>query len=248
MHLDYVPLLQVQRDLYRLPRGMGRFREYIKTMVDPETGDLALPLPAMNPMGKDHVPIFLDALLAFDADTVAAGAVAEACAAVHHDSGVFKLCLVVSDDLKGGWTNRYAAEFGYRFEQRALYRRGWIAGLLWTSEVYDASRVRDELRQCVFRAAYVQRHGQATTLAQMLAQEAFALHHAGSTEPTIDADDLDYTREVLAAHLAKTDRGTLIAAIFGDPAAHQLGYPPLGLTHRAGLALALASRERVTAL
>lgn len=30
-----------------------------------------------------------------------------------------------------------------------------------------------------------------------------------------------------------------IAAFFGDPAAHQLGYTPLGLSPRAGLALAL---------
>jgi hypothetical protein len=43
MNLSFVPLLQVQRDLYAMPRGMERFREYIRTMVDEETGDLALP-------------------------------------------------------------------------------------------------------------------------------------------------------------------------------------------------------------
>ena len=32
----------VQRSLYALPRGMERFREYIRTMTDAETGDLAL--------------------------------------------------------------------------------------------------------------------------------------------------------------------------------------------------------------
>lgn len=51
MKLEFVPLLQVQRDLYRMPRGMERFRAYIQTMVDPETKDLQLPLVAMNPMG-----------------------------------------------------------------------------------------------------------------------------------------------------------------------------------------------------
>ena len=71
MKLSFLPLLQVQRDLYALPRGMERFREYIKTMTDPETGDLALPLVAMNPMGKDHVPALIDQYLALGAEQIA---------------------------------------------------------------------------------------------------------------------------------------------------------------------------------
>ena len=78
MKLEFAPLLQVQRDLYRLPRGMDRFRAYLQTMVDPETKDIQLPLSPMNPMGKDHVPALLDEYLAFDADGLAARAVAEA--------------------------------------------------------------------------------------------------------------------------------------------------------------------------
>ena len=66
MTLEYLPLLKVQRDLYDLPRGIERFREYIQTMTG--GGDeLKLPLVAMNPMGKGHLPPFLDHLLAIDA-------------------------------------------------------------------------------------------------------------------------------------------------------------------------------------
>jgi len=50
---------------------MERFREYIKTMTDPETGDLALPLVAMNPMGKDHIPALIDEYLALGAESIA---------------------------------------------------------------------------------------------------------------------------------------------------------------------------------
>src|SRR5262245_63820989 len=70
VRLEYTPLLQVQRDLYRLPRGWERFRAYLQTMVDPETKDIQLPLSAMNPMGKDHVPALLDQYLEFDADSL----------------------------------------------------------------------------------------------------------------------------------------------------------------------------------
>jgi hypothetical protein len=76
MEFDFVPLLQVLRDLYAMPRGMERFQAYIHTMTDADTGDLKLPLVAMNPMGRDHVPALLDELLALQADEVGAAAVA----------------------------------------------------------------------------------------------------------------------------------------------------------------------------
>ena len=75
MKLSLLPLLQIQRDLYAMPRGMERFREYIKTMTDPDTGDLALPLVAMNPMGKDHIPALIDEYIALDAERIASGAI-----------------------------------------------------------------------------------------------------------------------------------------------------------------------------
>src|SRR5437879_1765320 len=51
MPLTYVPLLRVQRDLYRIPRGRDRFRAYLRTMIDWDIEDMRLPLGAMNPMG-----------------------------------------------------------------------------------------------------------------------------------------------------------------------------------------------------
>jgi len=92
----------------------------------------------------------------------------------------------------------------------------------------------------IFRAAYVLEHGAALNLASMLAQEGHVVAMAGCSEPSLDAGDLDYTREVLQPHLRARDLPTLIACLFGDPAARALGYPPQGLTHRAGLALALS--------
>jgi hypothetical protein len=74
----------------------------------------------------------------------------------------------------------------------------------------------------------------------MLAQESYAMRHAGARTPRLEADDLAYTREVIREYTAATDRATLIAALFGDGAARDLGYPPLGLSARAGLALAAA--------
>ena len=239
LKLSFLPLLQIQRDLYALPRGMERFREYIKAMTDPETGDLALPLVAMNPMGKDHIPALIDEYLALDAEGIAKNL-----CDVWRATGdrQFKVGLVVSDDLKGGWTNRWASEFGYRIEGGAILKRGFITGILWTSEPASAARVRDEVLTCIYRAEYLQTHPAATTLRAMLEQEGYAMARAGCTTPSLDAEDLAYTRAVIEPHLDAADRATVIPCLFGDAAATALGYPPQGLSDRAGLALALSER------
>jgi hypothetical protein len=238
MTLTFVPLLRVQRELYAMPRGMERFREYLKTMVDAETGDLALPLVAMNPMGKDHVPALIDEYLALDAEEIAEEAVKEAEAKAVAD---YRVALVVSDDLKGGWTNRWASEYSHRIEGAAMTKRGWLVGILWTSEPASAQNVRDAVLTSIHRAEYVQTHAAPATLGEMLDQEGYAMARAGCTTPQLDDDDLAYTRSVIKPHLGATDRATVIACMFGDRAAAALGYAPQGLSDRAGLALALSN-------
>jgi len=240
MKLSFVPLLKIQRDLYDLPRDMTRFHAYIETMKDPATGDLKYPLVAMNPMGKEHVPALLDQWIALDADGIAARAVADAAPHVQDVSGEFQVGLVIADDLKGGWTNRYANEFAHRFASKSFHKRGWLTGMLWTSETPAAAVPREEAAMTVYRAAHIEQHGYAKTLREMLAQEGYAMKMAGCTAPALDADDLAYTREIMSRHLDATDQSTQMVCLFGDKACEPLGYPPLGFSHRAGLALALA--------
>ena len=253
MRLSLLPLLKIQRDLYTLPRGVERFREYIKTMTDPDTGDLALPLVAMNPMGKDHIPALIDEYIALGAEKIAADAIedarratasavaepSETAKAVSLRTKEFKVGLVVSDDLKGGWTNRWASEFGHRIESGAFVKRGFITGILWTSEPASATNVRESILTAIYRTEYLLTHPAPKTLREMLAQEGRAMARAGCTTPSLDDDDLGYTRSVITPHLEAHDRATVIACLFGDVAANALGYPPQGLSARAGLALAL---------
>lgn len=244
MTLTFLPLLQIQRDLYSTPRGIERFREYIKTMTDAETGDLALPLVAMNPMGKDHIATLIDEYIALEAESLAAAAVAEAASEIGAlQTKDYRVSIVVSDDLKGGWTNRWASEYSHRIEGAALRKRGFLTGLLWTSEPASAARVRDAVLTAIYRAEYLETHPEPATLGEMLEQEGYAMARAGCTSPSLDADDLAYTRTVIAPHLAARDRATVISCLFGDTAANTLGYPPQGLSDRAGLAVALHDKR-----
>jgi hypothetical protein len=251
MKLDYVPLLPVQRELQGLPRNYERFRQYLRTVMGPDgEGPERLPLLVANPMARDHVTALLDALLALDADGVAARAVAEASARLAGEPGDFNAALVVADDLMGGWTNRYATEFTLRFrggppgELPRWLKRFWVYGVLWSSEPATERAAREAILTAVYRTAYVQRHGPARTLRAMLAQEGYVMAAAGCTGPALDAEDLAYTREVLAPSLDADDMRTAIECLFGDEPGRTLGFTPRGLSRWAGLALALHDARR----
>jgi hypothetical protein len=245
--LEYVPLFQVQRELQGMPRDYQRFRQYLRTIESPDGRSLKLPsLIAMNPMGKDHVTDLLDALLELDADGIAASAVADASARLEDIPGDCRITLVIADDLKGGWTNRYANEFTHRFQcggtTGTLPRwltQFWVTGLLWSSEPASERGVREAVLTAVYRTAFVQRYGPARTLRQRLAQEGAVMTMAGCTEPVLDPEDIAYTRAVLAPLLEAEDMRTCVECLFGDVAGRTLGFTPRGLSPWAGLALAL---------
>ena len=246
MELAYLPLLRTQRDLYRLPLGMDRFREYLDTLIDKAADDIKLPLSGMNPMGKEHVPAFLDGLISMDAEGAASAAVDRARADLAAEPGRYRVCLVATDDLLGGWTNRYASELAHLMDQRDLRKRGWMTVPMWTSEAYTPAKAAASVLACIHRTAYAQRHGYPETLGDILAQERAVMAAVPSAAGAaalgrgLDGEEAAYTREALRPLYGASDPPTLIAALFGDEAARQLGHPPLGLSERAGLALARA--------
>ena len=255
MNLTYVPLLRLQRQLYDLPRGRDRFANYLRTMRTGDGSGLELPpLVIMNPMAREHVPALLDALLAIEADETAARAVAEAADDLGDEPGDFKVALVIVDDLKGGWTNRYTSEFNLRFPHSARTEDGlqpphwsnelWLSAVLWSSENASPQAVREAVLTAVYRAVYIARHGHARTLRDMLAQEGWVMASAGCTAPVLDSDDLAYTEEVLSSLLDAGGMRTAVECLFGDVVARSLGFTPRGLSPRAGLALALHNAQR----
>jgi hypothetical protein len=248
MHLDYIPLLSIQRDLQAMPRNNDRFRKYLRLMKN-EYGELGMrtPLVYANPMAKEHVTALLDSLLQIDADGIAARTVAEAAAELADIPGEAKVTLVVADDLMGGGTNRYDYEFQIRFQYcggvpqslPTWLKHFWISGLLWSSEPASERAVREAMLTVIYRTAFVHKHGHPGTLGGLIEQEGKVMTMAGCTGPVLDLEDIAYTREVLKPFLGATDMQTIIECMFGDAAGQTLGFTPRGLSHWAGLALAL---------
>jgi hypothetical protein len=159
--------------------------------------------------------------------------------------------LVVIDDLMGGGSNRFDCEYFFRFGPNQLgggstpakpnrwIKDFWLSGVLWSSEAATERAVREAILTAAHRFAYVQRHDPDRTLRDLLAQEGQVMALSGCCEPTLDAEDLAYTSEVLSAYLDADDMRTCIECLFGDAAARTLGFTPTGLSPWAGLALAL---------
>jgi hypothetical protein len=248
MNLEYYPLLQIQRELQGMPRNYARFQQYLRRVKNQYGEDgMLVPLIAANPMAKDHVTALLDAFLALDADRIAARALEEASARLADIPGDAKVTLVVADDLMGGWTNRYDYEYQHRFQYPGgpppslpkWLKHFWLCGYLWSSEPATERAVREAILTPLYRAEYIHRHGQAGNLREMLVQEGEVMSMAGCAGPVLDADDIAYTREVLIPYLDAGDKRTVIECMFGDVAGRTLGFTPRGLSHWAGLALAL---------
>lgn len=246
MRVEYMPLLHVQREIYEVPRGWDRFRQYLEIM-QPGTDDQLTPLFVMNPMAREHVSARLDELLAIDADSIASSAVAISVQRLADVESQYKAGLVLCDDLQGGWTNRYLSEaqvrFGYtltpqqRSRANAAADRGWIIGMLWVSDEPERERVEQTACAAIYRAAYIRQHGLPTTLRHMLVQEGLTLAFAGAHPVVLDHDELKYSREVIRPHLDTADFPVAFACLYGDTAANTVGYPSLGLSANAGYAV-----------
>ncbi|MEM8860206.1 MAG: hypothetical protein AAGD96_17910, partial [Chloroflexota bacterium] len=127
----------------------------------------------------------------------------------------------------------------HRTQSKPMFKRGWLVALLWTSEEPSLKAAEVAILETIYRGAWINQHGFTHNLTDIMTQEGYAQSCAGLT-PTLTQEDLQYTQEVLAPYFANEDQPTLIAALYGDHSAGELGYPKLGLSPRAGLDLALA--------
>ncbi len=237
MQVTLTPILRELRALYDIGGTWPRFRAYVELSSG---GPELLPLGQFSPMGKRQ-PAYLDALLALNAEGLAHEAARGAAVQLRVVDAHLRLMLIVVDEPRNGWTQRDLTDTTWRFSGNEM--NDWITVQLWTDTPPEVEYVRRETRASLYRAAHQQVLGLPRSLGAMLAQEGRAAAFAGE-KPQLDAEELAYTREVIAPLLGSTHFPTCFAALYGDAAARRVGYPPLGLSERAGFALGLAEAPR----
>jgi hypothetical protein len=247
MNVILEPVLADCRAIYDLEDVMERYWAYVDLMTK-KRGEL-LPLGAFSPMGKRQKD-FLDDLLALEAEDFAAKICKQASQELESDA-VYRVMLVVVDEPRNGWTQRYLTDADWRFPgmtkpiPKNSLANGfdrWVSVQLWTTEFDGQTRVptlayvRQETRAALARAEYQRIHGYPITLKDMMLQEGTVMTFSGE-EIDLEPDDLKYSQAILEPLLNSTDYPTNFAAMYGDEAAISVGFPPLGLSSRTGFAL-----------
>ena len=189
---------------------------------------------------------YLDRLIAMGAEGLAQAAADEVAEAFADFADSFRLMLVVADVPRNGWTQRHLTDAEWRFTLNDTLPKSvtmggfdrWVSVLLWTDTEATETYVKREVRGALYRALHVRYLGLARTLSEMMRQEGRVLAYAGYT-PKLGAEELEYTRAVLAPYLQSTDFPVCFAVLYGDDASRRVGYGPLGLAENAGFQLAL---------
>lgn len=243
MKFELVPILEKLRDLYLIPRGPDRFQAYIDLATGGASATKDIPYPPLitvNPMAKEHALEFVESWISLGAEDVASTVLEEANLRLESVkySGTVKVGLSVLDDLMGGWTNRTFNDAARFKVGESLEKTGWVCVPVWTSEIPKLEELRSVVLESACRAAFVVQHGDPKTLREMMAQEGTVATFVNRTLE-FDAEELEYSRAVIVPHLDSTHQPTVIACLYGDEAAKELGYPPLGLSKNAGFQVAL---------
>lgn len=236
--VTHTPLLTHVRSLYDVPRiPAQRMAAYLHLMGAHTHGVSSPPLNFYNPMGKAHVADYLDTLIAHDVDQLATQWLNDTDIRHLPLPKTFQHGFAVVDDVAGGWTERSAVEMTLRTADAYGPAHGWLTTVLFVSDPVDLTHMHQRLKATVARAAWPCPTPHTTTLAQLLAHERTICTFAGC-HYSLDVDDLAYTRAVLDAYHTATAYHVHVAALFGDRIARNNGFPPLGLSDWAGLALA----------
>ena len=231
--MPIVPTLALMAGIYQLSREGGprspRFTAYVKH------AEHVLGLSGYNPMAGSAALETVNALIAMNAEDMAGQALLDVAARcdVHEP---MQLALVVAS--AGMWTDRLATEVQHRTDAKRAPLCGTIQ--LWTREPIAEADVRREAAAEAIRTAWTMFHGMADTAGKVLAREGFAYAPSiNAAAPPADVNDTSVP-DALAILGDTANLGEIVALLYGDDSARQLGYSPLGLRDRAGFRWAAA--------
>jgi hypothetical protein len=236
MKFELLPILDLLIEFYQQERSPQRFQEYLRLMMN-EEGDLDFPLPLINPMAKEHLPLQLQELRNLDAENHVISEIENINEQTKNEPYAdFRVCLILADDWKGGWTNRFSTDYSNTFHPKGIFRRQFCTPLLWTSEPKSTTLIKQRTAETLWRTIYQLQHSWPTTLADHLKQEAFVrlkldIHHDAH-------EDLDLVQEVYDEFKMSEKPSIIIPFLYGDQAAESLGHPPMGAFDYMGFRLA----------
>ncbi len=224
-----MPILYKMYQLYQQPANMDRFNAYKKLLIGNTNNDMEVPISAYNPMAKEHVLEKMDELKKLHAEQLIQHTLAELNEEILYinDTDISRVVPGVSDDLKGGWTNRYTSDYDSKFKLNALIQRKFCTPIFWTSEIYTEEKIISRTREYCYRTIYWLTKAKPTTLEDHIIQEKTVMQQSKS-KPNTDFD-FETLNAFYQLHKHSTNYNTIFNFLYGDAAAESLGKQTSGI-------------------
>jgi hypothetical protein len=246
MKFELLPTITQMSELYRKPLSVERFREYLKILQGDTKDDLVMPVGGFNPMAKEHALVKLEELEKCGAEEI----VADVLHGLNKkdlngkSDDVFKVAINLSDDLKGGWTNRFTNDYDSKFKISALVRRKFCTPVFWTSEAYSEELIRVRTQHYCYRTLYWLQHSKPETLQDHVEMEKFVVAESGTAEIK-QAIDLNAVSAFYNQHKESRQYDVIFNFLYGDAACKSLEFPSHGVKEpMAGFAFAAALAQK----
>jgi hypothetical protein len=226
IQFELLPTLDIMVDLYEKPRDRTRFQAYLKLLQGDTKGDLAMPISGFNPMAKPHLLEKLTELKAIQAETIIKKTLFDLNRPFKtaKKTPVFKVALNVSDDLAGGWTNRFTSDYDNKFKINALVKRQFCTPMFWASEPYSETLVQQRTLESAFRTIYWLNHSKPCTLKEHVEQEKWVAHQ--SRLPFYRKWEPIFAKPDLFTKYCESDSYHIIFNfLYGDKASESLEFP-----------------------
>jgi hypothetical protein len=229
MKFELLPTIDIMFELYEKPRTVERFQEYLKTLQGDTKGDLAMPISGFNPMAKEHLLNKLTELRELKAEQVISETLAELNSKITSQStDIFKVALNLSDDLKGGWTNRYTSDYDSKFKINALVNRKFCTPIFWTSESFTTELIKERTLEYVWRTVYWLQKPKPKTLRDHVEQEKFVVQRIDYKTP-LQVVDLAAITLFYNNHQESDNYHIIFNFFFGDAASKSLEFATYGI-------------------
>jgi hypothetical protein len=229
MSFSVLPTLGLMKNLYTLPRTQERFEAYLKLLEGNHKGDLAYPISGYNPKAKDHILTCIENLEKLNAEQIVEETLEEI-----NQNFIFKteikVALNISDDLLGGWTNRFTGDYDGKFKINALASRGFCTPILWSSEVYSPEKIKLRILGYALRTFYWFENKKIISLEDHVNQEVFVAQNCKiQTSTKMVEQEIRTLKEYYFKNKNSEDYSLIFNFFYGNKASESLSFAIFGL-------------------
>ncbi len=231
MKFELLPIIDKMIDLYEKPRSFERFQEYI-SILQGTSKDLVIPITGFNPMAKEHLLDKLAELKDIKAESLMQDVINDINKEHRNerDLKVIKVTLNLADDVKGGWTNRYATDYDSKFKINAIVNRNFCTPFFWASDLFSEELIRIRTLEYILRTIYWQTTTNPKTLKEHIDQEIFVAERSNNLPKIVNPAEFEILDNFYSKHRDSDDYSLVFNFLYGDNASKSLAFPVYGVS------------------